>query len=130
MDGKPAVLLVDHNASNVQLLSSFLTENGYPTHAVSSMEDLDEVVHSLQRRANVALALVDLTGFAAAIWERCRHIAEAGVAVVVVAHARSVRAADRLYRQSRMSGATHTLTKPLRKEQLLTLVRILTGTDD
>jgi CheY-like chemotaxis protein len=126
---KPGILLVDHNARNVELLSSFLREAGYRTEPVSTLDELDRVLDAI-RTADVALALVDLTGFESSVWDRCRRLHEAGIAFVVIARQNVSPAGRDLFRQSHGAGAAHVLTKPLRKEQLLTLVRILTGADD
>ncbi len=130
MNGKPAILIIDHNRRNVDLLGSFLNEAGYASCGVSMLQELDRVLDDGADGGGVALAMVDLTGFDSSVWERCRRIHEAGITFIVIARAQSEQAGRDLRRQSHGAGARHTLTKPLRKEQLLTLVRILTGTDD
>lgn len=130
MNAKPAVLLVDHNARNVELLSAFLQEAGYPTRGLSSITDLDDFLANPRAAAAISLALIDLTGFDAAIWDRCRAMHDARIGFVIIARAQSEQAEWHLRRDSHGAGARYTITKPLRKEQLLTLVRILTGTDD
>ena len=125
----PAILIVDSNTRNVELLTAFLRESGYRTHGVASLEGLDEVLR-MEPRPEIDLALVDLTGFEQAVWERCRRMYEAGIAFVVIARAQGAQAAHDLHARSAGAGARHALTKPMRKDQLLTLVRILTGSDD
>lgn len=126
----PAILIVDSNVRNVDILRSFLSDASYTVHGVSTLDGLDSVLDRGADGGNVALAMVDLTGFDAAVWDRCRRIHEAGITFIVIARPRTEEATRDLRRQSHGAGARHTLTKPLRKEQLLTLVRILTGTDE
>lgn len=130
MNERPAILIVDHNARNVELLCSFLGEAGYTTYGVSTLEQLDRVLDEGANGGNIALAMVVLTGFDSTVWERCRRIHEADITFIVIARTQTEEAGRDLRRQSHGAGARHTLTKPLRKEQLLTLVRILTGADD
>lgn len=130
MNPAPTILLVDRNARNVDLLSSFLNESGYQTRGISSIEEFDAFLDALSPQPDVPLALVDLAGFDSTVWDRCRRLHEAEIAFVVIARARSSAGGHALRRQSFGAGAAHTLTKPLRKEQLLTLVKILTGTED
>lgn len=130
MDGKPAILIVDHNKRNVDLLTSFLHEAGYLAYGVSTLRELDAVLDDGADGASIALAMVDLTGFDANVWDRCRRMHEADITFIVIARTQTEEAGRDLRRQSHGAGARHTLTKPLRKEQLLTLVRILTGTDE
>lgn len=129
MKSNAGILIVDRNERNVQLLSAFLNEAGYTTHGVSDVSTLDDFLERLTPGSGVALALVDLTGFPTDLWERCRRIHDAGIVLIVIARAQLATAQTRLQREGRRAGAARVLTKPLRKEQLLTLVRILTGTD-
>lgn len=130
MNDRPSILFVDHNARNVSLVTAFLESEGYPTTGLSEASKLDDLIVELQVRPYVSLAFIDLTGFDASIWDRCRALHEAGIAFVVIARPQSAVARVDLQRQSHGMGARHTITKPLRKDQLLALVRILTGTDD
>lgn len=130
MDGKPAILIVDHNKRNVELLASFMEEAGYAAYGVATLDELDRVLDDGADGASIALAMVALTGFDVSVWDRCRRIHDAGINFIVIARAQTAEAGRDLRRQSHGAGARHTLTKPLRKEQLLTLVRILTGTDE
>lgn len=127
MPTAPAILIVDSNNRNVELLTAFLRESGYRTHGVAGIAELDELL-TANRRPEIDLALVDLTGFDQAVWERCRRMHETGIAFVVIARARTPQAAQDLNTRSAGAGARHALTKPMRKDQLLTLIRILTGT--
>ncbi|HET6896040.1 MAG TPA: response regulator [Candidatus Baltobacteraceae bacterium] len=129
MRSRPALLIVDRNSRNVELLSAFLEDSGYRTAGVSALETFDAYLDQL-KAGEPDLALVDLTGFDTSIWDRCKRLHEASVAFVVIARAQAAEHARDTHRQSGGSGARHLLTKPLRKEHLLTLVRILTGTDN
>lgn len=130
MDGNPAILIVDNNRRNVELLASFLDDAGYAARGVSELDELDSALDEGADGGSIALAMVDVTGFDAAVWDRCRRMHEAAITFIVVARTQTAAAGRDLRRQSHGAGARHTLTKPMRKEQLLTLVRILTGTDE
>ena len=121
---------MDQNTRNVAILSDFLRDAGYRTNSVSTLAEFDEFASDQTALDDVSLAMVDLQGFDARIWERCRKLHDAAVAFIVIARPRTAEAQHQVRRQSHGAGARHTLTKPLRKEQLLTLVRILTETDE
>lgn len=120
------ILLVDRNQRNVELLSSFLRDAGYATAGASSLDELDTLLERIDP-GRIGFGLIDIAGFGAEIWDRCKHLYEGGVAFVVVAKLQAGDAASALVRQSGRAGARHLLTKPLRKEQLLTLIKIFTG---
>lgn len=120
------VLLVDRNQRNVELLSAFLRDAGYATAGASSLEELDASLEDPESE-RIDFGVIDIAGFGAEIWERCRALHEAGVAFVIVAKPQPNDAAFVLVRQSGRAGARHVLTKPLRKEQLLLLIKIFTG---
>jgi CheY-like chemotaxis protein len=126
----PLVLFIDRNKKNAELLAAFLTEAGYRTQALYELPEVDALLEHAAELADIALALVDLQGFEPSIWERCRALHEAHVPFIVIARPHTAEAQQQVRRRSHGAGARHTLTKPMRKEQLLTLVRILTGTDD
>lgn len=126
----PLVLFIDRNRKNAELLAAFLTESGYRTRALYELAEVDALMTNTAKLDDIALALVDLQGFEASIWERCRALHEAHVPFIVIARPHTAEAQQQVRRRSHGAGARHTLTKPMRKEQLLTLVRILTETDD
>lgn len=94
------------------------------------MDDFDRFLNTFHSKRDIGLALIDVTGFDASIWERCSQLHNATIPFVTIARAHHPDGGRELIRNSHTAGARHTLTKPLRKQQLLTLVRILTGADD
>lgn len=129
-DAAPLVLFIDRNRKNAELLAAFLNEAGYRTRSLHELGEVDALLQEAAILDDISLALVDLQGFEASIWERCRALHEARVPFIVIARPHTAEAQQQVRRQSHGAGARHTLTKPMRKEQLLTLVRILTETDD
>lgn len=130
MTPSTSVLLVDHNPRNVELLASFLNESGYPTRGIATIDDFDRFLGALHNKRDIGLALIDVTGFDASIWDRCGKLHRAMIPFVTIARTPHADGGNQLIRNSHNAGARHTLTKPLRKQELLTLVRILTGGDD
>jgi DNA-binding response OmpR family regulator len=61
------ILLINHNARNLQLLSEYLVKEGYQALTASSYEEFDRLLKS---RTPMAAALVDIAGFDAQIWKR------------------------------------------------------------
>lgn len=123
---RSGILLVDRNQRNVELLSEFLRDAGYATVGASSLQELDTLLERLGH-SSIVFGVIDIGGFGAEVWERCKHLYETGVAFVVVAKLQTSDAAAALVGRSGRAGARHVLTKPLRKEHLLTLIKIFTG---
>jgi DNA-binding response OmpR family regulator len=128
VSSRPGVLIVDANRRNVELLTDFLRGHGFATHGLSTLSELDSLLDGAIRD-HVALALIDLTGLDTAVWDRCKRIHEAGIAFITIARSLTTEGERTMRSHSATSGAHATLTKPLRKEQLLALVRILIGND-
>ena len=78
---KPAVLAVNSNRRNLDLLKQFLERNGYQVTGVAS---LDEMGQALQSDVEFAVALVDIVGFSRQIWTHCETLNKAGVPFFVI----------------------------------------------
>lgn len=128
MASPSGVLIVDLNPRNVELVTEFLRHAGYAAHGVSALAELDAVLAGgFEER--ISLALIDLTGLGSDVWERCKRLHAAGVAFITIARPLAAENGREMRSRSADAGALTALTKPLRKEQLLALVRILTGND-
>ncbi|MCX7681392.1 MAG: response regulator [Anaerolineae bacterium] len=118
MNVPPLILTVASNRHNLELLDGVLTRAGFRTRGVDTLTVLDA---ALERANEFALALVDLTGFDASIWERCEQLRQAGVPFLVI----SPRQSPDLERESLRRGARGVLVKPLVVRELIHLVRAL-----
>ena len=98
-------------------MAQFLTGQGYEIVQCASLERLDQLLDDLER---VDLALVDVTGFDATLWNRCDQLRLAGVPFVLVSAASQSAAVQ----QSAFShGSRGVLAKPLASRSLLELIR-------
>ena len=68
MELRRLVLLVNRNRHNLALLVRYIEREGYQTLSALNLEAFDK---ALEETKQIALALVDVTGFNSAIWERC-----------------------------------------------------------
>jgi hypothetical protein len=72
---QPALILtVDANQRNLELLGQVLQQAGYRTLPVATLAALDQAL-----KAPVSLALVDISGFDASIWQRCERLHERAI---------------------------------------------------
>jgi DNA-binding response OmpR family regulator len=112
------ILTVDANRRNLELLAQRLGQEGYQTRAASSLDEFDREIESAEE---VAMALVDLSGFDQRIWERCERLRRANVPFIVVAPQRS----PSIQREGMRHGASGILIKPLGIQELLELIKPL-----
>jgi DNA-binding response OmpR family regulator len=112
------ILAVNRTPHNLLLLEQVLGDVGYTTLKATGLEEFDE---ALSHPAGLALALVDITGFDAAIWERCERLREEEIPLVLVAPRQSA-AVEEIGEQH---GASNVLVKPLAIRQLVSLVDLL-----
>lgn len=118
MTEKPAILLVNRNPRNLDLLDRVLDEAGYATVEAANLDAFDD---ALDHHERLALALVDITGFDAVVWTRCERLRKRGIPLLLVAPRQSAaveEAGDR-------HGARNVLVKPLAVKELVTLVDLL-----
>ncbi len=114
------ILIVSVNRRNLELLAQVLEGEGYSTCAVSETRALDEV---LREPAGIALALLDLAGFDASIWERCERLRQGNVPYLIISPSRSAA----LEREGLSRGARGILVKPLAIRELIGLIHDLLG---
>ena len=117
---KTTILSVDSNRANLELLSQQLVKEGYETLNAASLEELD---NSIQDRKDIALALIDLSGFDQRIWERCEALRKAKIPFIVISPQRS----PLIQKDSMKHGASGLLVKPIGIKALLEYVRTLLG---
>jgi DNA-binding response OmpR family regulator len=120
MNNRPLLLAVDRNQRNLGLLSQFLSREGYQTCTVSTLEQFNQV---LDQSDEIALALVDISGFDRRIWACCERLREAKIPFLVL----SPRQNAAIQQESLAHGASSILVKPLVIRELLGLIRSLLG---
>lgn len=118
MADAPRLLAVDHNRRNLELLTQFLSREGYQIVGVASLEEFDRV---LKQAKGIALALVDLAGFDQHIWERCDRLRKAKIPFLLI----SPKQLAAVQQAGVAHGARGVLTKPLVARELLKLIRSL-----
>lgn len=122
MNSRPSlgnVLIVDRNPRNLQLLMQVLDGNGFQTTGVPDLAQFDAVI---AQPGSIALALVDVDGFDAAIWERCRQLHERQIEVLLVVERHAI---PFVQVHCAHCGARTVLPKPLSPKVLTRMVRDL-----
>lgn len=67
MKSKPLILTV-RNRRNLELLAQFLDQQGYESFGATSIEKFEQ---ALTKTTEIALVLVDISGFDSHIWKLC-----------------------------------------------------------
>lgn len=120
MNHLPLLLAVDRNPRNLELLTQFLSQEGYQICTVTTLEQFNQV---LDESDEIALALVDISGFDRRIWKCCERLREAKIPFLVL----SPRQSAAIQQESLAHGASSILVKPLVVRELLGLIRSLLG---
>lgn len=115
MSDHAPVLAVCHNTRNLELLTQFLQREGYPAMRAATLPELDE---ALEEPSGLSLALIDLSGFDAQIWQRCDRLHRDGIPFLLISAGRS-RA---LRKEGLRRGARDVLGKPLAMQELSALI--------
>ncbi|RMF90252.1 MAG: DNA-binding response regulator [Nitrospinota bacterium] len=118
MPEPPLILAVDRNRRNLELLTQFLTREGYQVQGVASAEELDQV---LAASTQIDLALIDLAGFDRSIWERCEQLRRREIPFLILSPRQSLA----LQQESLAHGARGVLVKPLAVRELLGIMQSL-----
>ncbi|MBN1191036.1 MAG: response regulator transcription factor [Dehalococcoidales bacterium] len=120
MNDRPVILIVGSNRSNLNLLSQQLSREGFETIKAASPDDLD---NALKKQNNIALSLVDVSGFDQNIWLFCEQMRRLKIPFIVISPQRSLV----IQRDSMKHGASALLIKPLGIKELLEFVHTLLG---
>lgn len=113
-----AILTIDRNQRNLELLGQFLGKAGYQTLAITSLEELERVLSEPNPEQRFGLALVDISGFDQRIWQYCAGLQTNNIPLLVVSPKQSMA----IQQESLLHGAKGTLVKPLVVRDLLKLV--------
>lgn len=116
MTSNAAILLVNVNQRNLQLLAEFLGKEGFATSTATSLEEFDRV---LAGEDTVGVALVDITGFDPGIWEHCEQLRSKQRPFLVI----SPRQSAAIQQASLSHGARGVMIKPLVVKELIGLVK-------
>jgi len=117
---KPLILAVDSNQSDLELLVQDLIREGYDTIGAASLQQFDE---SMDTKSNIALALIDLSGFDQNIWERCEVLRREKIPFIVISPQRS----PAIQRDSSKYGASGLIVKPVCTNELMEYIHALLG---
>ena len=120
MPDRPVVLAVGSNRTNLDLLSQQLGREGYEITKVASLEDLSD---TLETKHNIALSLVDVSGFDQSIWLYCEQLRISKIPFIIISPQRS----HLIQRDSVKHGASALLVKPLSVKELLEFIHTLLG---
>jgi DNA-binding response OmpR family regulator len=111
-----AILLVNRNQRNLELLAEYLQKEGYIVATASSLEEFD---HILAGENDVGVALVDLTGFDQGIWKHCEQLRSRKKPFLIV----SPRQSAAIQQTSLSHGARGVMIKPLVVKELMGLIK-------
>lgn len=120
MSLKPLILTVNSNVRNLELLSQFLSREGYQVISASGLEEFNS---AMSQSTQINLGLIDITGFDSSIWEWCEQLQNHQIPFLIV----SPRQSAAIQHQSVVAGASSILIKPLVIKQLFTLIKSLLG---
>jgi CheY-like chemotaxis protein len=104
----------------METLMQQLHSEGYETAGAASLDELDDF---LRKGGKNAAAVIDLSGFDQAIWERCDRLKEAKIPFIVVAPQRS----PSIQRDSMAHGASGLLVKPVAIKDMVEHVHTIVG---
>jgi len=118
MSDQPLIVSVGSNVRNLELLSQFLSREGYQAVSATGLEEFNIVMN---QSTQIDLGLIDITGFDSSIWEWCEQLKNQQIPFLII----SPRQSAVIQRQGIVSGANSMLVKPLVIKQLLDLIKSL-----
>jgi len=120
MNDSQTILIVNKNQKNIELPEEFLIKHGFNTKSATEIEDIEKAELGC---GCINLALVDITGFNSAIWEKLKELQKSGIPFIVISpkQVRDIR----LEAESMKAGARAVLLKPLTPNYLIGLVKEL-----
>lgn len=118
MKSTPLILTVVSNRCNLDLLAQFLYKQGYQSFGATSIEAFEL---ALTKRSEIALVLVDISGFDSHIWKLCELLQNAPPELVI-----SPRQSTAIHQESLAYGARSMLL-PLVVRELLRFIQSLLG---
>ena len=116
MSGDRHLLIVGSNQRNQELLTQFITREGFNAICAASITDLDTKISDSK---NISMALIDISGFDRTIWQYCEQLREKGIPLLVI----SPRESAAITQEGIAHGARSVLVKPLVVKELLVIIR-------
>lgn len=120
MSGDRHLLIVGSNQRNQELLTQFITREGFNAICAASITDLDTKISDSK---NISMALIDISGFDRTIWQYCEQLREKGIPLLVI----SPRESATITQEGITHGARSVLVKPLVMKELLILIHSMIG---
>lgn len=112
------ILVVNSNSRNLDILKSFLEDNGYFFIGVSTYEDIEV---EISQGLTIDLVLLDITGFSSKIWDYCKIFSEKGIPVITL----SPKNDPVVKKEGMIHGSRSILVKPLVMNEILNLIKNL-----
>jgi DNA-binding response OmpR family regulator len=100
------ILVVEHNQKNAELISNALFKFDFICSSASDYEALD---NALAKNDLFNIVLMDITGFDAEIWERCKKIHQLNLPLLIL----SAKPSAALQQHGMRYGAKGIVTKPV-----------------
>lgn len=123
MTHKPLILILNRNQKNLDLMSKFISPEGYQ---VQGLKTLTEVERMVQIQKKVDLVLIDISGFGEKIWETCEHLRKSRIPFLVISPLSHMK----LHKKSMKHGAEDFLVKPLMVKEILALIKEFVELDE
>lgn len=114
-NGKPRILLLDKNRRNLELLSEFVGQLGYTG---VTFDDPLALRATLEVDSEFDLALLDISGFDAGIWQICELLRTLKIRLLLI----SARQSQSLQSEGMRHGVSGILIKPLIMRELSGLI--------
>lgn len=111
---RTAILVVDRNRRNLELLAKFLERAGYETLTAATVEEFEQALS-----APPALALVDIAGLEGPVSDYCRRLQERQIPFLLLSRLSDAA----VYRTGAACGAIDVVAKPLTAAKLKCLIR-------
>lgn len=121
-ESNESLLIAAHNERNLELISSFLDNEGYRTTESSELEELGQ---KIERANYIDLALIDVSGFGKRIWDFCEKLRKRGVPFLTIFPERAAGSREK----GEVRGSRGILVKPLSKKRLTKLLEVLLQDD-
>ncbi len=116
MSGDRHLLIVGSNQRNQELLTQFITREGFNAICATCITDFDSKISDSK---NISMALIDISGFDRTIWQYCEQLREKGIPLLVI----SPRESAAITQEGIAHGARSVLVKPLVVKELLVIIR-------
>lgn len=107
-----SILCLGRNRRNQELLSQVLAKAGYSVKVVLTMEELMPTVE----QGDIALVLLDITGFDARVWQFCQELRSHAIPFFIISPPQTA------HLPAQYGSDSPLLVKPLAIRSLLTLI--------